>query len=171
LAALPILGAMRAAAVISCLVAALGVLSGCAPGSNGELRTLVEEATLSGSSGCEWGSSSFEAEPKSWYGCWDFASGELQRVARAYKSRLAAQGFAVSSDADALGVALTGVRGENTLCIDVLTPAFVAGRNTSPSEVDVPPGELFVDIWAVEPREAGVAPCAPLPANAEFALS
>lgn len=67
---------VRVAAALSCLVAALGVLSGCGLRANGELRTLVEAAAPPGSSlKCEWGSSSYEDEPKSWLGCWAYVLG------------------------------------------------------------------------------------------------
>jgi hypothetical protein len=159
---------MRSSAAI-CLVAALSVLSGCAFGANGELRTLVEAAAPPQSSvECEWGSSSFEQEPKSWYGCLAHESGQLQRVARTVESRLAGQGFVVSSRTEGLTVQMTGVREARIVCVDVLAPGFTDGRNTSASEVDLSHGDILVDIWATEPREAPVgaaAPaCAPLPA-------
>ena len=160
---------VRVSASIVCLVAALGVLSGCAPGANDQLRTLVEAAAAPPDSplGCEWGSSTYENEPKSWYGCLNYESGELQKVARRFKSRLVKQGFVVSSRTDGRSVQLTAVRGGRTLCIDVLGPGFVRSRNTSPSDVDPARGEVFVDIWTTERREdpvgAAKRPCAPLP--------
>lgn len=163
---------VRVSAAIFSLVAALAVLTGCALGPNGELRTLVDAVAPPDSSlNCEWGSSNFENEPKSWYGCWNYVAGELQPVARAFKSRLAKQGFVVSSRRYARSVQLTGVRGVRTLCIDVLGPGFVSGRNTSPSEVNPPRGQVFVDIWTMvlpeAPVGAGIPPCAALPAFAE----
>lgn len=162
---------MRVSAAVAC--SALGFLAGCAPGSNGELRALIEEASFPESSSldCEWGSSDFDHEPRSWYGCWDYVPGNLQRVSRTLRSRLAAQGFTVSSRAAVRSVQLTGVRGADTLCVDVLARGFARGRNTSPSEVDISPGEIFVDIWTTEPREspgaaAGPA-CSGLPAFPE----
>jgi hypothetical protein len=89
-------------------------------------------------------------------------------VSRAVKSRLAEQGFVVSSRADALTVQLTGLRGGRVVCVDVLAPGFTSGRNTSASEIRLLPGEILVDIWATEPREmpvgAPVPPCTAMPA-------
>jgi hypothetical protein len=160
---------VRVSAAI-CLIAALAVLSGCAIVPNGDLRKLVKAAAPAGSSlECEWGSSGFEQEPKSWYGCWVHDSGGLQRVSRAVKSRLAEQGFVVSSRGDALTVQLTGLRGGRVVCVDVLAPGFSSGRNTSASEIRLSPGEILVDVWATEPREAPVGaadpPCTAMPAS------
>ncbi len=69
---------MRSALVCVIAVGALLGLSGCTPGANDQLKRVVEAALLPGmdSSSCEWGASSFENEPSSWYGCWDYVSGE-----------------------------------------------------------------------------------------------
>lgn len=130
------------------------------------MRTPVEAvAKPDRSLDCEWGSSTFKEEPRSWYGCWNAASGSLRRVAREYESRIAAQGFVVSSRTDGLSVQLTGVLGARTLCVDVLAHGYTRARNTSPSEVNPPRGKVFVDVWAVELRETGPAsrPCRALP--------
>jgi hypothetical protein len=163
---------VRISAASLCLVAALAVLTGCSLGPNGELRKIVDGVAPPDSSlNCEWGSSSFENEPKSWYGCWNYVPGKLKPVARTFKSRLAKQGFVVSSHRYARSVQLTGVRGARTLCVDILGPGFVSGRNTSPAEVNPPRGQVFVDIWTVElpeaPAGAGIPPCAALPAFPE----
>lgn len=163
---------MRVLAALSCLVV-LGLAAGCAVGENEELRALVEEAELGDDSsvGCEWGSSSYESEPESWYGCWNYVPGTLDDVAETFRARLAAKGFDVRSRDGVLSVQMTAVRGGETLCVDVLDRGFEAGRNTYPAEVDISPGEVFVDVWAAEPRQAagasGVAECAELPAFPE----
>jgi hypothetical protein len=153
----------------SSLLAALALCAGCAPGANSELRALVEEASLPASSSydCEWGSSSFDHEPKSWYGCWAYVPGTLESVSRTVRKRLIARRFGVSSENAEMTVELIATRGGRTICVDVLARGFVRGRNTFPSEVDIDAGEVFVDIWTVEPRESSSAAsrpqCAELP--------
>jgi hypothetical protein len=163
--------AMRLAAAIVFL-GAVAILGGCAPGANDELLAPIEDVALPDSPlGCEWGSSSFEHEPKSWVGCWEEVPGKLAPVSRRLRSRLEAQGFDVSSRRSTRSVELTGVRGDVMLCVDVHAAGFVRGRNTAPSDVEISPGEVFVDIWAAEAREspspAGDARCAELPPSPE----
>ncbi len=163
---------MRFFAVLCCLVA-VGVLAGCSLGPDDELRTLVKGAALPASSSfdCEWGSSSFESEPKSWYGCWDYVPGDLRRVSRRLQLRIIAQGFAVWRRTNALSVQFSAIRGADVLCVDILARGFAHARNTSPSEVDISPGQVFVDMWTTKPRESPIAaarpPCAGLPAFPE----
>ena len=154
---------MRIAAAVA-VVAVVGLASGCALSPNGDLKALVGEAGFAGSSpyGCKWGSSNFPNEPKSWYGCWDYVPGRLGRVSRVVGARLVAHGFRVTAARGFLSVYLTAVRGTDTLCVDVLAPGFVHGRNTDPFEVNPGAREVFVDVWAVEPRGA-TARCAALP--------
>ena len=157
---------MRAAAVTCVIAIAVLVGSGCAPGANGELKRAVEEALLPGmdSSSCEWGASSYENEPKSWYGCWGYVPGNLVGVGGTIQSRLSSHGFDVSTNATGSTVEVTAVRGSETVCVDVLAPGFLDGRNTSPEEINPDPGEVFVDVWMAEPRDGTVAACAELPA-------
>ena len=154
---------MRVSAAAFLLVALGGLLTGCSLAPNAKLRVLVREAAFANSSSldCEWGSSNFENEPKSWYGCWDYVPGRLETVSRALRSRLAAQRFELSSQKDVRSIQLTAVRGADIVCVDVLAQGFVRGRNTAPSEVDIPVGEIFVDIWTTEPRESARAPASP----------
>jgi hypothetical protein len=158
---------VRAAAFVL-LVSAVTLLgpSGCAPGANAELKGVVEEAILPGmdASSCEWGSSTYPSEPKSWYGCWDYVRGDAAHVGKKVRSRLRSQGFDVSTGRTELTVELTAVRGSQTVCVDVLAPGFVDGRNTSPEEIDLDRGEVFVDVWMVEPRDGRAGGCAALPA-------
>jgi hypothetical protein len=163
---------MRVFAAIFASVA-LGASLGCAPGADDELRALVDQAELPETKyyGCEWGSSSYANEPKSWYGCWDYVAGDLTQVASTVRSRLAAKGFNVLSKRAPRTLQLTAFRGGDILCVDVLAAGFVAGRNTSPPEVDISPGEVFVDVWASERRESAglgfVDQCPELPAAEE----
>lgn len=158
---------MRAAA-LACVIAfaALFGSSGCAPGANDSLKAVVEETLLPGMdpSSCEWGASTYENEPKSWYGCWDYVSGDLMRVGDTMQSRLSSHGFDVSTNRTDRTVELTAVRSSETVCVDVLAPGFVDGRNTSPEEINPDPGEVFVDVWTAEPRDGTVGECAELPA-------
>jgi hypothetical protein len=131
-----------------------------------QLKAVVETVLLPGmnKSSCEWGSSNHENEPKSWYGCWDYVSGDLSRVGKTLQSRLRLRGFDVSRTRTEFTVELTAVRNSKTVCADVLAPGFRDGRNTSPDEINPDPGEVFVDIWMAEPRDGRVGVCAELPA-------
>jgi len=157
---------MRSALVCVIAVGALLGLSGCTPGANDQLKRVVEAALLPGmnSSSCEWGASSFENEPSSWYGCWDYVSGEPVRVGGTIRSQLSSQGFDVFMSRGHLTVELMAVRHSAIVCVDVLAPGFVDGRNTSPEEVDPGPGEVFVDVWTAELRDGSGDACAGLPA-------
>jgi hypothetical protein len=75
------------------------------------------------------------------------------------------RGYDVSVKGGARRIELTARRGDVVLSIDVLARGFSRGRNTFASEVDIPRGEVFVDIWATEPRSSGRnrPPCAELP--------
>jgi hypothetical protein len=153
---------MRIAAALSILAVA-ALVAGCSLTGNDDLKRLVKEASFAGASpyDCEWGSSNFESDPKSWYGCWDYVRGTPRRVSRVVRRRLVAHGFRVTSTRGFRSVYLTAVRGSDTLCVDVLARGFRRGRNTRPSEVNPGRREVFVDIWAVEPR-ASTIPCSAL---------
>lgn len=158
---------MLAAAFVLTAVAvvALGALWAWAPGRNDELKAIVEEVWLAGASSndCEWGSSSFESEPRSWYGCWQYVAGSLGDTGRVVQRRLESSGFRVHREPvrDKRVVSLTGARGTDVVCVDVLAPGFQVGRNSAPQEIDPSPGQVFVDIWTVEPSGPR---CAALPA-------
>jgi hypothetical protein len=160
-------GSMRAAAALIFVLAGLGVLAGCsALSADSELRALVDAAAPPGAPlECEWGSSSYEGEPDAWVGCWSFLTEAPETVARSMTSQLEAHGFAVSSWAGDLTIELTGTRGADTLCVDLLSPGFTRGRNTSPSEVISSPGDVLVDIWTARLGEGTIDAdaCAPLP--------
>jgi hypothetical protein len=145
---------MRLSLALACLAVAL--LAGCAPGANGELRGLVEELAPANRSmvECEWGSSSYVSDPKSYYGCQYFVPGKLELVSRGLASRLAARGFAVSCKSGIHSIKLTGARGQNTIYADILADGFEFASNVSPSDVDIPAGDVFLDIWALEERPA-----------------
>jgi hypothetical protein len=116
---------------------------------------------------CEWGSSSHQSEPKSWYGCWDYLSGDPVHISKAVQSRLRSRGFAVTGVPAHLAVQFTAVRNGKTVCVDVLAPGFTHGRNTSPAEINPGPKDVFVDVWMVEPRNRTDGLCNALPAWAE----
>jgi hypothetical protein len=160
--------AAAAAAVIALVVALVVVVFVWAPGRNDHLKALVDEVALPGASSldCEWGASSYDSEPRSWYGCWQYVPDSLGHAGRAVLDRLAARGFTVSLAVphDGHAVRLTGRRGADVVCVDVLERGFANGRNTAPEEIDPSPGEVFVDIWTVEPRAPGQPRCGALPA-------
>jgi hypothetical protein len=135
-------------------------------GPNTELKRGVDAVLLPGmnKSKCEWGSSSHENEPKSWYGCWDYVSGDPVRISKTVQSRLRSRGFDVSGIPAHLAVQFTAVRNGKTVCVDVLAPGFTYGRNTSPEEINPGPRDVFVDVWMVEPRDRTHDPCNELPA-------
>jgi hypothetical protein len=143
---------MRVSVALSCLAAAL--LAGCSPGANGELRGLVDELVPAKRSmlECEWGSSSYVSDPKAYYGCFYLVPGKLEPVSRGLASRLAARGFAVSCSSGVQSFRLTGLRGQNTVYVDVLADGFEYGSKVSPSDVDIPAGQVFLDISAQEER-------------------
>jgi hypothetical protein len=155
------------AASLLCL-AALLLASGCTLGANEELKRVVEGAFPPGMESsmdsCEWGSSTYEHQPKSWYGCWGYSSGDFVRVAATIAAQLSRRDFAVTASRKGRRVELTGVLGAETVCVDVLGPGSTDGRNTSQAEIRLGPGDFFVDVWSIELRDGGDAACADLPA-------
>jgi hypothetical protein len=135
---------------------------------NGELKAAVESVaperhdTLE----CSWGSSSFEDEADSYYGCTYFAPGKLRQVARILAARAARNGFAVTCHTGRRLVAVTATRGATTVYADVRTPGFARFRShhlavpadpTDPtadvvasSDVEIPPRSVLVDVSAHE---------------------
>ncbi len=156
------------AAMLPCLAALLLGASGCTLGANEDLKRVVEAAfppsMESSTDNCEWGVSTYEHEPKSWYGCWGHSSGDFVRIAATIAAQLSRHDFAVTANRNGRTVELTGVLGAETVCIDVLGSGFSYGRNTSPVEIRLGPGEVFVDVWSVELRGGGGVACAELPA-------
>ena len=156
--------------LVLCLVAGAVIFGAircsAALAPNEALKAVVEASLLPGMArdSCEWGSSTYENEPKSWYGCWGYVSGDLSRVGRAVESGLRSQGFDVSTNRTDFTFELTAVRAAETVCVDVLAPGFSDGRNTDPDEIDPDAGEVFVDVWTAEPRDGGSGLCDELPA-------
>jgi hypothetical protein len=144
----------------------LGAAIDATAGGTLPLKSAIETVLLPGmnTSSCEWGSSSYENEPKAWYGCWDYVSGDVSRVGKAVQSRLRSRGFDVSRTRTEFAVELTAVRNSKTVCVDVLARGFRDGRNTSPDEVNPDQGEVFVDIWMADQRDGSVGVCEELPA-------
>ena len=132
---------------------------------NPRLARVVESVLLPGMdrSSCEWGSSTHSTEPRSWHGCWDYVPDDLRRVGKRVDARLDSQGFRVSQTSTDRTIAFTAVRKSETVCVDVLAPGFIDGRNTSPSEINPDPGDVFVDVWMVERRDRSQDPCGELP--------
>jgi hypothetical protein len=159
---------VRAAAIVGLLVVVIGS-SGCTLGANEELKRVVEQSLIPGMylADCEWGSSSYELEPKSWYGCRGYLTGDLAGAESTLQTRLAARGFDVTTRRHGSSVELTALRQAATVCVDVLAPGFADGRNTSPEEIDPEPDEVFVDVWSAEPRTATSDVCIELPAWTE----
>lgn len=131
---------------------------------NPRLRSVME-AILPGTgpNNCEWGSSTQPNDPKSWVGCWDYVRGDLRRVGNRVNARLESEGFRVSQARTDRTIKLTAVRKSDTVCVDLLAPGFTDGRNTSPTEVNPDPGEVFVDVWMAEPRGQAQGACDELP--------
>jgi hypothetical protein len=132
----------------------------------GELKDAVESVAPArhDTLGCSWGSSSFEGESNSYYGCTYFARGKLRRVARTLAARAVRAGFAVSCQTGRRLIAVTATRGATTVYADVRTPGFAVFRThhlTAPadptdptadviasSDVDIPPRSVLIDVSA-----------------------
>jgi hypothetical protein len=153
---------MRSAAALPFL-AAVVLLTGCAPGSNGELRAVVDDVAPAerDTLGCEWesnwGSGSVTGTgAKAYYRCSWFVPGKLPRVTRGILTRLNAHGFKVACRSDSRTVEFMANRGTTTIDIDVLAKGFVNARAVAPSDVDIPAGSLYVDILAQKHRSVQV---------------
>ncbi len=131
---------------------------------NSRLRSVVDAVLLPGMdrNSCEWGLSTEPNDPKSWVGCWDYVRGDLRRVGNRVHARLESEGFRVSRARTDRTIEFTAARKSETVCVDVLAPGFTDGRNTSPSEINPDPGEVFVDVWMSERRSRAQNPCAEL---------
>jgi hypothetical protein len=70
---------------------------------------------------------------------------------------MAAHGFTVTCRVDADAIELTGSRDGTMFYVDILANGFIHGRNVDAADVDIPRGQVFVDIAAVE-DDAGVQP-------------
>ncbi len=141
---------MRFAAALPFL-AAVVLLTGCAPGANGELRALVDDVAPAerDTLACEWESNWGSGnDTKAYYRCSWFVPGKLPRVSRGILARLTAHGFKVACRSDAHTVEFIANRGTTTIDIDVLADGFVNARAVAPSDVDIPAGSLYVDILA-----------------------
>jgi hypothetical protein len=152
---------------LTAAVAAVLVLTACAPFADDELRALVEEAAPAGSSlDCEWGKSTLPQDPDAWYGCWYYSAGSLTTVSEVVESQLTASGFVLTRRRTPHMLQLTATRGLETVCIDVLEPGFSRGRNTGSWEVDPAADEVFVDVWSSKPQSFAEL-CMELPAWSE----
>src|SRR2546426_12734175 len=142
---------MRLAAALSFVAAAL-VLAGCTAGADAELRGLVDQLAPTERSplGGEWESNFGSGADTAYYGCYWFASGGIESVGRGILSRAIAHGYVVYCEAGYRRLELTGTRRKNTLSIEILADGFVQGHTVSPSDVDIPPGQVYVSILAAK---------------------
>jgi hypothetical protein len=149
---------MRFAAALPFL-AAVVLLTGCAPGANGELRTLVDDVAPAerDTLGCEWesnwGSGTGTDGAKAYYACSWFVPGKLSRVSRDILARLNAHGFKVACRSDSRTVEFMAHKRTTTIDIDVLADGFVNARAVEPADVDIPTGSLYVGILAEKHRD------------------
>lgn len=157
--------------LLSCCVIAIavgGFLVVRALLPNGKLKNAVESIaperhnTLE----CSWGSSTFEGESDSYYGCTYFAPGKLRQVAHTLAVRAARDGFEVTCETGRRLIALMATRGATTVYADVRRRGFADFRLhhlTAPadamdssadvmasSDVDIPAGSVLVDVSAHE---------------------
>jgi hypothetical protein len=141
---------LRLAAVAVLAVASL--LTGCAPGANDELRSLVEEIAPAGKStvGCQWQSNWGSADVRSYYGCMWYVPGTIPSVGRPLVSRAIANGFTVFCDGTAKTFEASGAQGKKALSIEVLADGFPSTENVSAEDVDIPPGHVLVGIAVAE---------------------
>jgi hypothetical protein len=141
----------RSIAALACLAAA-SLLTGCAPGANDELRSLVDEIAPADRStvGCEWQSTWGSTDVKSYYGCSWYVPGTIPRVGRPIISRAIANGFTVYCDGGAKTFEAQGARGKKALAVEVLAPGFVSSEMISAADVDIPVGHVLVAIGAAE---------------------
>jgi hypothetical protein len=146
---------MRKHLVLICTVA---FVAACAPGANEELQGLVDGVAPAENDivECNWGTS-WGSESGSYYGCFYFVPGRLKRVGQAVLEQMAAHGFTVTCRVDAHAIELTGSRDGTMFYADILANGFIHGRNVDAADVEIPRGQVFVDIAAVE-DDAGVQP-------------
>jgi hypothetical protein len=147
---------MRARLILLATVVLLA--AGCAPGSNDELRGLVDDVRPANGEmlECNWGTN-WGAESGSYYNCFYIVPGKVDKVGRDVLDRIAALGFTVTCRTDAHTVELIGARGGTMFYADVLGNGFVHGRNVDESDVDLPPGSVLVELAAFE-DDAGIQP-------------
>jgi hypothetical protein len=138
-------------AVLAC-IAATAMLTGCAPGANDELRSLVDEIAPAKRKmkGCEWQTIRGAAEAKSYYACTWYVPGTMARVGRPIISRAIANGFTVYCEGAGEAFEAQGSRGKTGLVVIVLGPGFVSTETISADDVDIPAGHVLVTIGAVE---------------------
>jgi len=139
---------MRTHFLLAAAVAVALLLVACAPGANGELRTLVEEvAPVDGEMlECNWGTN-WGGESGSYYGCSYVARGTTAKVAQTLILEAAERGFTVTCRAGAREVELIGARDATMLYADVLARRL--------SDLDLPQGHVLVEVVAFE-DDAGV---------------
>jgi hypothetical protein len=133
-------------------LAAASLLTGCAPGANDELRSLVDEIAPADRStvGCEWESNWGSADVKSSYACSWYVPGTIASVGRPIVSRAVANGFTVYCDGGAKHFEVAGASGKKALVVEVLADGFVSSETVSSEDVDIPPGHVLVAIGAAE---------------------
>jgi hypothetical protein len=143
----------RTIAAAVALLAAASLLTGCAPGANDELRSLVDDIAPADRStvGCEWESNwGSSANVKSYYGCSWYVSGTIARVGRPIVSRAIANGFTVYCEGGANRFEVVGAQGKKALAVEVLAHGFVSSEIVSSDNVDIPAGQVLVAIGAAQ---------------------
>jgi hypothetical protein len=152
----------RSIAALASLAAA-SLLSGCAPGANDELRSLVDEIAPADRDtvGCEWESNWGSADVKSYYGCAWYVPGTIARVGRPLVSRAIAKGFTVYCEGGEKAFEIAGVQGKKGLRVIVVAHGFVSSEQLVVDDAgDIPPGHVLVSIGAaeLEARAPGLDP-------------
>jgi hypothetical protein len=145
---------MRSAAALVLVIAA-SLLAGCAPGADDELRGLVDETAPDKRDmvECAWGSSSFEGEPKAYYGCSWYVPGDLAHVSFALQKRLAGGGLGLSCREGLQSFGFTLDSETNTVVYaEVHGEGSRGGLFVAPGDYDIPPGHVLVEITARKER-------------------
>ena len=140
------------------LIATVALVAACAPGANGELRSLVDDVAPAEREmlECNWGTN-WGTDSGSYYGCSYFVRGRLKGVGQAVLDRLAARGFTVTCRVDSHAIELTGSLDGTMFYADILANGFIHGRNIDAADVDIPRGSVLVEIAAIE-DDAGIQP-------------
>lgn len=151
-----------AAALAACTL----LLAGCRFFVDDELRGHVEAMAPPGAEVLEcsaeknWGTSGVKA----WYQCFFGAPGSLEQVGNELLFRAGAAGFSLACDVGRHKVVLEGVSGNKRVSIEILEQGFVTAQNVSATDVEIPSGQVLVDITIAkfdEPQRGVGERCVP----------